>query len=321
MTEPPRVSRRLLLAVPAVFAAGRAAAQAWPSRPMRLIVPFPPGGTTDIVGRLVAARMGAALGQPMVVENRPGAGGTVGSDLVAKSPPDGHVFVVSNIAAHGVAPSIYPSLPYDPVRDFTHIALLASTPSALAVPATSPVRSFADFVQRARTRDVTVASPGNGSSSHVLTGLLAHNMNLRLVHVPYRGSAPGITALMAGEVDAMITTLLELGGNDRIRMIASTAARRSPGYGDLPTFAELGRPEMTAPTWFGLSGPAGLPAPIADRLHAEALAALREPDVARRLAELVATPEPLGRADYAALVAREVARWAEAVRISGARAD
>jgi len=166
-----------------------------------------------------------------------------------------------------------------------------------------------------------VASPGNGSSSHVLTGLLARTMNLRLVHVPYRGSAPGITALMAGEVDAMITTLLELGGNDRIRMIASTAARRSPGFGELPTFAELGRPEMTAPTWFGLSGPAGLPASIADRLHAEALAALRQPDVAQRMAELVATPEPLSRAHYAALVAAEVARWAEAVRISGARAD
>jgi tripartite-type tricarboxylate transporter receptor subunit TctC len=315
MTCPPRVPRRLLLAAPAVLAAGAAVAQPWPSRPMRLVVPFPPGGTTDIVGRLVAARMGAALGQPMVAENRPGAGGTVGSDAVAKAPPDGHTLVVSNIAAHGVAPSIYPSLPYDPVRDFTHIALLADTPSALAVPAAGPVRSFADLVERARTRDVTVASPGNGSSSHVLTGLLARTMNLRLVHVPYRGSAPGITALMAGEVDAMITTLLELGGNDRIRMIASTAARRSPGFGD------LGRPEMTAPTWFGLSGPAGLPAPIADRLHAEALAALRQPDVAQRLAELVATPEPLSRAQYAALVAAEVARWAEAVRISGARAD
>jgi tripartite-type tricarboxylate transporter receptor subunit TctC len=262
-----------------------------------------------------------ALGQPVVVENRAGAGGTVGSDVVAKSPPDGYTLVVSNIAAHGVAPSIFPTLPYDPVRDFTHIALLADTPSALAVSAASPMRSFADLVARARTRDVTVASPGNGSSSHVLTGLLARNMDLRLVHVPYRGSAPGITALLAGEVDAIITTLLELGGNDRIRMLASTAARRSPGYESIPTFAELGRPEMTAPTWFGLSGPAGLPAPIADRLHAEAMAALRHPEVVQRLTELVATPDALTRADYAALVAREVTRWAEAVRTSGARAE
>jgi tripartite-type tricarboxylate transporter receptor subunit TctC len=154
-----------------------------------------------------------------------------------------------------------------------------------------------------------------------LTGLLARNMDLRLVHVPYRGSAPGITALLAGEVDAIITTLLELGGNDRIRMLASTAARRSPGYETIPTFAELGRPEMTAPTWFGLSGPAGLPAPIADRLHAEAMAALRHPEVVQRLTELVATPDALTRAEYAGLVAREVTRWAEAVRISGARAE
>jgi tripartite-type tricarboxylate transporter receptor subunit TctC len=316
-----RISRRLLLAATALLAAPQAIAQTWPARPIRLVVPFPPGGTTDIVGRIVAARMSMALGQPVVVENRAGAGGTVGSDVVAKSPPDGYTLVVSNIAAHGVAPSIFPTLPYDPVRDFTHIALLADTPSALAVSAASPMRSFADLIARARTRDVTVASPGNGSSSHVLTGLLARNMDLRLVHVPYRGSAPGITALLAGEVDAIITTLLELGGNDRIRMLASTAARRSPGYESIPTFAELGRPEMTAPTWFGLSGPAGLPAPIADRLHSEAMAALRHPEVVQRLTELVATPEALTRAEYAALVAREVARWADAVRISGARAE
>ena len=316
-----RMPRRLLLAATALLAAPQAIAQTWPARPIRLVVPFPPGGTTDIVGRIVAARMSVALGQPVVVENRAGAGGTVGSDIVAKSPPDGYTLVVSNIAAHGVAPSIFPTLPYDPVRDFTHIALLADTPSALAVSAASPMRSFADLVARARTRDVTVASPGNGSSSHVLTGLLARNMDLRLVHVPYRGSAPGITALLAGEVDAIITTLLELGGNDRIRMLASTAARRSPGYESIPTFAELGRPEMTAPTWFGLSGPAGLPAPIADRLHAEAMAALRHPEVVQRLTELVATPDALTRAEYAGLVAREVTRWAEAVRISGARAE
>jgi tripartite-type tricarboxylate transporter receptor subunit TctC len=316
-----RMPRRLLLAATALLAAPQAIAQTWPARPIRLVVPFPPGGTTDIVGRIVAARMSVALGQPVVVENRAGAGGTVGSDVVAKSPPDGYTLVVSNIAAHGVAPSIFPTLPYDPVRDFTHIALLADTPSALAVSAASPMRTFADLVARARTRDVTVASPGNGSSSHVLTGLLARNMDLRLVHVPYRGSAPGITALLAGEVDAIITTLLELGGNDRIRMLASTAARRSPGYETIPTFAELGRPEMTAPTWFGLSGPAGLPAPIADRLHAEAMAALRHPEVVQRLTELVATPDALTRAEYAGLVAREVTRWAEAVRISGARAE
>jgi tripartite-type tricarboxylate transporter receptor subunit TctC len=316
-----RLPRRPLLLAPALLLPRQALAQSWPSRPIRLVVPFPPGGTTDIVGRLVAAKLGQPLGQAVIVENRPGAGGTVGSDVVAKSPPDGHTLVISNIAAHGVAPSIYPSLAYDPVRDFTHIALLADTPSALAVSATGPLRSFEDLLTRARAREVTVASPGNGSSSHVLTGLMARGMNLRLVHVPYRGSAPGITALMAGEVDAIITTLLELGGNDRIRMIASTAARRSPGYLDLPTFAELGRPELTAPTWFGLSGPAGLPAPIADRLHAEAIAALRQPDVAQRLLELVATPEPLSRAAYAKLVADEVARWAEAVQISGARAE
>jgi tripartite-type tricarboxylate transporter receptor subunit TctC len=321
MPYPTRRTMTSIAAALLALTATAALAQEYPVKAIRFIAPNLPGGPTDILARLLGQKLAEAFGQPVVVENRAGAGGTVGSDVVAKSPPDGYTLVVSNIAAHGVAPSIFPTLPYDPVRDFTHIALLADTPSALAVSAASPMRSFADLVARARTRDVTVASPGNGSSSHVLTGLLARNMDLRLVHVPYRGSAPGITALLAGEVDAIITTLLELGGNDRIRMLASTAARRSPGYETIPTFAELGRPEMTAPTWFGLSGPAGLPAPIADRLHAEAMAALRHPEVVQRLTELVATPDALTRADYAGLVAREVTRWAEAVRISGARAE
>jgi tripartite-type tricarboxylate transporter receptor subunit TctC len=294
-----------------------------PSRPVRLVVPFPPGGATDVVARLVAQRMGGALGQPVVVENRAGAGGTVGSDFVAKSTPDGHTLVVSNIASHGVGPSVYRTLPYDAMRDFTHIALLAAIPNVLIVNAARPERTVADFIATAR-RDpggVRVASPGNGSSSHVTQELFRRLAGIDLTHVPYRGSGPAFNDIVANQIEGMITTLQEAGRNERVRILAVMSRERIPGWPDVPTIVEQGFPDLVASTWFGLSGPAGLPAPIADRLNAEALAALAAPDVAQRRAEIGAQSPPLSRADYTAFVAAEIARWAEVVRISGARVD
>jgi tripartite-type tricarboxylate transporter receptor subunit TctC len=308
-----------LLATPAL-----AQGAPWaPSRPVRLVVPFPPGGATDVVARLVATRMGAALGQPVVVENRAGAGGTVGSDVVAKSAPDGHTLVVSNIASHGVGPSVYRALPYDALRDFTHVALLAAIPNVLIVNAARPERSVADFIATAR-RDpggVRVASPGNGSSSHVTQELFKRLAGIELVHVPYRGSGPAFNDIVANQIEGMITTLQEAGRNERVRILAVMSERRIPGWPDIPTIVEQGFPDLVASTWFGLSGPAGLPASVADRLHAEALGALAAPDVAPRLAEIGAQSPPLSRAAYTGFVAAEIARWAEVVRISGARID
>lgn len=317
--------RRPLLAAPAALLVSRpAAAQGtWPNRPIRFVVPFPPGGTTDIVARVYSQRMAQTLGQPVVVENRGGAGGTVGSDLVAKSPPDGYAFVMSNIASHAVGPNVYPRMPYDPVRDFTHVALLADVPSLLAVNANSPVRDLAAFVAAAKARpgSMTVASPGNGTTSHVLTETLARLTGAPLTHVPYRGSAPGIADLIAGNVGAMITTLAEAGRNDRVRILAITSEARTPGWDAVPTFAELGWPQMTAPTWFGLSGPAGLPDAIADRMHEAAAEALTTPEVRARLADFGAVPPPRGRAWYAAYVASELERWGRAARAAEVRAE
>jgi tripartite-type tricarboxylate transporter receptor subunit TctC len=308
-----------LLATPAI-----AQSAPWaPSRPVRLVVPFPPGGATDVVARLVAQRMGGALGQPVVVENRAGAGGTVGSDFVAKSAPDGHTLVVSNIASHGVGPSVYRTLPYDALRDFTHIALLAAIPNVLIVNAARPERTVADFIATAR-RDpggVRVASPGNGSSSHVTQELFKRLAGIELTHVPYRGSGPAFNDIVANQIEGMITTLQEAGRNERVRILAVMSRERIPGWPDVPTIVEQGFPDLVASTWFGLSGPAGLPAPIADRLNAEALAALAAPDVAQRRAEIGAQSPPLSRADYTAFVAAEITRWAEVVRLSGARVD
>jgi tripartite-type tricarboxylate transporter receptor subunit TctC len=290
---------------------------------VRVIVPFPPGGTTDFIARLVCQRIGAVLGQPFVIENRAGAGGTLGSDLVAKSPPDGYAFVISNIASHGVGPSVYRSMPYDSVRDFTHIALMAEIPSVLAVNTNSPIRSLAEFIAAAKARPgtITLASPGNGTSSHAKQEILKRSAGIETIHVPYRGSGPMMNDVSGGAVDSMITTLVEAGRNERFRLLAVTAARRVEGWPDVPTFAELGYPDLVASTWFGLSGPAGLPVPIAARLNTEILAALAHPAVAPKLVETGSTPRRMSAAEYTAFIASEVQRWAAVVQAAGIRVD
>jgi tripartite-type tricarboxylate transporter receptor subunit TctC len=289
---------------------------------VRVVVPFPPGGTTDVVARLVCQRLGAALGQSFVIENRGGAGGTLGSDAVAKSAPDGHAFVISNIASHGVGPSVYRAMPYDSVRDFTHVALMAEVPSVLVVNVASPVRSLAEFVAAAKARPgMTVGSPGNGTSSHAKQEILKRAAGIETTHVPYRGSGPMMNDLMASNVDAIITTLVEAGRNERFRLLAVTAPARVEGWPELPTFRELGYPDLLASTWFGLSGPAGLVEPVVARLNAEVLAALAHPEVAPRLVEAGATPRRMSAAEYRDFVAAEVARWAAVVRAAGIRLD
>jgi tripartite-type tricarboxylate transporter receptor subunit TctC len=317
--------RRLFLGLPAAAALGLPAfplrAQAWPVRPVRVVVPFPPGGTTDFIARLVSTRLGAVLGQNFVTENRAGAGGTVGSDHVAKSAADGYTLVVSNVAAHGVGPSIYKSMPYDSVRDFSHIALMAEIPSVLVVRVESPVRSLADFIAAAKARpgQMTVGSPGNGTSSHTKQELLKRSAGIDTVHVPYRGSGPMMTDLAGGQVDAIITTLVEAGRNPRFRLLAVTAGDRVPGWLDLPTFRELGHPDLVASTWFGLSGPAGMPSALVDKLNAEVLAALAHPEVVPRLVETGSTPRRMSAAEYSAFVASEVQRWAAVVKAANIR--
>jgi tripartite-type tricarboxylate transporter receptor subunit TctC len=311
--------RTLLLAAALPLAASAQAS--WPVRPIRIVVPFPPGGASDFTARPVAAHLQTSLGQSVVVENRGGAGGTVGSDQVAKSPPDGYAFVISNIASHGVGPSVYPTIPYDPVRDFTHIALVTEIPSVLIVRADSPLRTLADLLMAARREPgrITIASPGNGSSSHAKQEMLKRLAGIETTHVPYRGSGPALNDLAGGSVDAMITTVVE-GRNERFRALAITSAERLAGFGHIPTFREQGF-EIVASTWFGLSGPAGLAEPIINRLNAEILAALATPALAARLAETGSTPRRMTAAEFSAFVASEVARWREVARAANMRAE
>jgi tripartite-type tricarboxylate transporter receptor subunit TctC len=316
--------RHLLSLLPgAVAAPSLALAQAgYPARPVRVIVPFPPGGTTDFIARLVCARLSAVFGQTFVVENRAGAGGTLGSDLVAKSPPDGLMLIVSNIASFGVAPSVYRSMPYNSVTDFAHVALMAEIPSVLAVNVSSPIRSLADFITAAKARPgLNVGSPGNGTSSHAKQAILQRSAGIETTHVPYRGSGPMMNDVAGGALESMITTLVEAGRNERFRLLAVTADARVPGWPDLPTFKELGHPDLVASTWFGLSAAANTPPAIVNRLNAEVLAALATPDITAKLIETGATPRRMTAPEYSAFVAAEVQRWSAVVQAAGIRID
>ena len=316
--------RHLLSLLPGALAApSLALAQAgYPARPVRVIVPFPPGGTTDFIARLVSARLSAVFGQTFVVENRAGAGGTLGSDLVAKSPPDGQALIVSNIASFGVAPSVYRSMPYNSVTDFAHVALMAEIPSVLAVNVNSPIRSLADFITAAKARPgLNVGSPGNGTSSHAKQAILQRSAGIETTHVPYRGSGPMMNDVAGGALESMITTLVEAGRNERFRLLAVTADARVPGWPDLPTFKELGYPDLVASTWFGLSAAAGTPPAIVNRLNTEVLAALATPEITAKLIETGATPRRMTAPEYSAFVEAEVRRWASVVQAAGIRID
>lgn len=312
------IGRRTLFA--SVALASPALAQA---RPIRLVVPFPPGGTADILARLAAREMEAGLSQPVVVENRPGAGATLGSDFVAKSAPDGTTLLLSNIASQGIAPAVLRSIPYDSLRDFTHIALVAAVPSGVVVSAASPYRTLAELLTAARARPgaIRFGSNGNGTSSHAKLEILNQVANVQITHVPYRGSQPAVTDIIAGNVEGLIAAVPDVGRNERLRMLAVTTPARLPRWPDVPCMAELGFPALVASNWFGISGPAGIPAEVADRLNAAIRAALATPAMAERLADLGAAPNTLDRAAFTALVAADIARWADIVRSANIRVE
>lgn len=298
-------------------------AQTWPSRPVKLIVPFPPGGTGDLLGRLAAKEMEATLGQPVVVENRAGAGGLIGSDAVAKSPADGHTLVLSNVASHAIGPAVYPKMPYDAVKDFTHIGLIAGVPSGVAVAASSAYTSMDVLLAKARTAPgaVRFGSNGNGTSSHVKLAILNRAAKVDITHIPYKGSAPATVDLLGGQIDGLIAAVPDVGRNPLLRLVAITSDKRAARWPDVPTVAELGLAPMVASNWFGISGPAGIPAPIADRLNAALTAALNTPDLANRLRDLGAEPNRMTRADYTALVTSDFARWAAVAKSADIRVD
>ncbi len=302
---------------------GAVIAQTWPTRPIKLIVPFPPGGTGDLLGRFAAKEMQATLGQPVVVENRAGAGGVIGSDAVAKAPADGYTLVLSNIASHAIGPAVYAKMPYDPTKDFTHIGLIAAVPSGIAVSANGPYRTLAQLLDKARQSpgSVRFGSNGNGTSSHVKLVILNRAAGVEITHVPYKGAAPATADLVGGQIDGLIAAVPDVGRNSLLRLLAITSDTRAARWPDVPSVRELGLAPLVASNWFGISGPAGMPADIADALNRALVGALNVPELAERLRDLGTEPNRMTRAQYSAMISSDLARWADVVREAHIRAE
>ncbi len=307
-------------------AAGTAAAQVYPTRPVTIVVPFAAGGGNDILARLLAQHMGQALGQQFVIENRAGAAGTIGARAVAKAPPDGHTLMVGHSGVFAIAPALYADPGYDPRRDFAPIGLIASYQQILVAHPSLPVRSIADLIALARKQPgkITYATAGIGSGSHVSTELLATMADIKLTHVPYRGTGAMQGALVGGHVDMAISTFPSVFGQIRsglLRTIAVTGEARSSIFPDVPTIAESGVPGYAAVIHYGMVAPAGISRAIADRLNAELRAALGSEDVRARIAEEGGEALP-GTADQQAKdLAEEEAKWGALVRRLGIKSE
>ncbi len=320
-----RCAATAALAAIAFAASGAAAAQAYPSQPVRMIVPFAPGGATDIIARLVGQKLAERLGQSVVIENKPGAGTTIGNAEVARARNDGYTllfaptpFVISQV--------VYPSLPYDPQKDFAPVSLLAVSPFILVVNAAFPAKTTAELVAMAKAKPgtITFASAGNGTVPHLAGELFKLRAGIDLVHVPYKGGGPAIVDLVSGQVPMMFATPIEVSQHvqsGRLRVLGTTSLKRLDALPDVPTLSESGYPDFEVLSFFGVLAPAGTPAAIVQRLAAELAAVMQLADVRERFAQQSAEARVLGPAEFGAFLARERDKWADIVKRSGAKVD
>ncbi|HVL58734.1 MAG TPA: tripartite tricarboxylate transporter substrate binding protein [Burkholderiaceae bacterium] len=305
-------------------------AQTFPSKPIRFVVPYPPGGPLDQVARALAERVREPLGQPVLVENRAGAGGNIGAEHVAKAAPDGHAIVMGAVATHAINPSLYPKMPYDANRDFAPVIRVASVPNVLVLnPATAErlkiasVRDLIDYAKR-HPGQLNFGSGGNGSAGHLAGELLKAMAGIRMVHIPYAGAAPAQLGLLANQTDLMFDNLASATPQiraGRLKALAVTTATRASAMPELPTVAEAGLPGFDINTWFGVFAPGGTPPAIVQRLHDEFAAALASAEIKERLARLGAEPAPLTPAEFARFVRAEQEKYARVVKLSGATVD
>jgi tripartite-type tricarboxylate transporter receptor subunit TctC len=310
----------------ATLAPFTAAAQEWPSKPVRFVVPFPPGGSVDPLGRLLAAKLQDPLKQQFIVENRPGAGGSIGTAAVAKSPPDGYTFLVS-FDSHGVNQALVTNLPYDTAKDFAPVMLVGTAPYAIATKADAKWKSFADVVaaSKANPGSVTIGSIGNGTLGHLVLVQAQQQCNCKITHVPFAGGGPMNTNILGGQIDmgagsiALLTPQVKGG---KMRAIATLGEKRATTMPDVPTLIEQGFPGVTAYAWWGIYAPAGTPRPIIDKMHAEMAKVLAQPDVKKTLAEglgmdlVVSTPEELQK-----WTLDQLARWGKIVKDNNIKTD
>ena len=322
-------TRRLLAATvcaAAMLQSAGAAAQAWPAKPLRVVVPFPPGGSTDIVARIVAQKLGERLGQSMVIENRGGAGGTLGAAQVAKAAPDGYTLLVASTSTHVVAPGVYPKLDYDPTKDFAPISLMAVSPYLLVVNPALPARSVKDLVDLARRQPgkLNYASAGVGSTTHLAMEMLKAASNTYMLHIPYNGNGPAGTAVISGQVEVLfgsLPALLPHAKGGRVRALAVGTLARAPSMPDVPTVAESGYPGFDASLWLALMAPAGTPQPIIDRLHKELVTVVQAADTREALDKAGAEPLTSSPAELAALVRDGVVKYAKIIKTAGVKPE
>ena len=306
--------------------AGIAPAQAqYPNKPVRLILPFPPGGGTDTLGRVVGAKLAESLGQQVVIENRPGAGANIGAEVVAKSPPDGYTLLMGNIA-HAINVTLYSKLGYDLLKDLAPVSLLASTPNIVVVHPSVPAKSVKELmaVAKARPGQLDFASSGSGSSAHLAGELFSNMAGIKMTHVPYKGGGPAVIALLGGQVSVGFATtpsVIQHVKSGKLRGLAVTGAQRSPSAPELPTVSESGLPGFEVVGWYGLLAPSGTSREIVSRLHAESVKLLKLPDVKERLD--ASGFEPIGTTpdQFGAYMRSEVEKWAKVVKVAGIRAD
>jgi tripartite-type tricarboxylate transporter receptor subunit TctC len=308
------------------FAPARAQYDDFPSRPITIVVPFTPGGSADVLMRLVGQKLSESVKQPVLLDNRAGGGGNVGALAVKLAPPDGYTLFMAHTGTHAINVSLYPDLKFDPIKDFQAITPLISFPSILVVPTTSPAKTFADFVALAKTRQggLSYASQGIASSGHLLGEMFAKAIGARMVHVPYRGVAPAITDLIAGRVDFLFSSPISAFAHvqdGRLRVLAITSDRRSAVFPDVATLAEYGYPDIHMQTWFGIVAPAGTPAPIVRKLNAEFTKAAHSEAVSHMLVSQATEVFTSSPAEFTALMAGDIVRLGKVVRESGARPE
>lgn len=311
-----------LLFGPAALAPTKAIAQAFPTQPIKLISPWPPGGSNDTFSRLIAARLATAFGQNVLVENRPGATGTIGVGQVARAPADGYTIVMGSSPTHATAAAIYPTLTYDPVRDFTGVTMVGTVSNVLVVHPSVPARTVQELIALARQAPgtLTFSSSGNGSSQHLSGEMFKVMTGVDMLHVPYKGAAPAVADILAGHVKLGFHNMPDVVPHLKsgaLRAIAVTAARRVAALPDVPTIAESGVPGYAAEVWFGVFAPAATPRPVVDRLHDEISKALTDPEIRGRLQALGNEVSGIGPDAFNAYVRTEVTRWAEIVRKAG----
>jgi len=340
MSRLPSSLRRRLVVLPAVAALAGAAgivalpsaasAQSWPERPIRYVVPYPPGGPLDLVARALAEKLDDALGQRVIVENKPGAGGNIGADLVAKAQPDGYTIVMGAVATHAINPYLYAKMPYDANADFAPITRIASVPNVLVMnPETAAklgVNGVADLIAYAKRNPgkLNYASGSNGSAGHLAGELLESMAGIAAVHIPYKGAAPAQLSLLSGETDFLFDNLASAAPQIRagkLKALAVTTTERSSFFPDLPTMSESGLKNFDIDTWFGVFAPAGTPKPVVDRLHDAFASALANPEIVERLSKMGAKPAPMSPQAFAEFVRAEQKKYEKIVKASGARLD